>query len=150
MLYPFCFALSYCGGVAVAVVAVVVAAFAKAATAPDASAASDASCIYRFFMFLLEYFAVVVLLLQDSQWLCVICMGELETGSCVRRLPCEHVFHCYLAVFEYLNRAVSKPGKCLRHWTNMLGWRPIVLTHRVHVDRSKDLCLCTSRSVVHR
>eukprot|EP00438_Fugacium_kawagutii_P015247 Skav215774 [mRNA] locus=scaffold2278:7105:11372:- [translate_table: standard] len=31
---------------------------------------------------------------EDSfEWLCVICMGELETGSRVRRLPCEHIFH---------------------------------------------------------
>mmetsp|Transcript_119311 Transcript_119311/g.283224 ORF Transcript_119311/g.283224 Transcript_119311/m.283224 type:complete len:151 (+) Transcript_119311:76-528(+) len=30
---------------------------------------------------------------EDACWLCVVCMGDLELGSRVRRLPCEHLFH---------------------------------------------------------
>eukprot|EP00434_Breviolum_minutum_P004896 symbB.v1.2.004320.t1/scaffold188.1/size279614/9 len=48
----------------------------------------------RPYIFSAQYDEELQIESQDSEWLCVICMGELETGSCVRRLPCEHVFHC--------------------------------------------------------
>lgn len=48
----------------------------------------------RPYIFSAEYDEELEIGTQDAHWLCVVCMGELETGSRVRCLPCEHIFHC--------------------------------------------------------